>query len=52
MLMSDKDCVQRFRGASNLGEPLADLATAKPSIDQNARLVCFQISTVTPGATS
>jgi hypothetical protein len=50
VLVSDEDGMERFRCAPDLGEALADLASAEPRIDQNTNLFGFEVSAVARGA--
>ena len=47
--MGNQDAGQTFRGATDGGESLANLATAETGIDENARFRRFQIGAVAAG---
>ena len=46
VFVGDEYGLERFRSASDAGEPLADLPAAETGIDQQARLVGFQVGAI------
>lgn len=50
MFVRDQDPLKAFRGASNLGEALSNLAAAEAGVDQNTRVIHFEIRAIAAGA--
>lgn len=50
MFVSDEYSVQAFHGASDLRQPLPDLASAQPGINEETGLIGFKVSAIAAGA--
>ena len=48
MFVGDEDARERFRGAGDGGQALADLAPAKAGVDQQAGFTRFQVGAIAP----
>jgi hypothetical protein len=48
MFMGNEDARERFRDARNQSQTLADLASAKAGVDQQARFPRFEVGAIAP----
>jgi hypothetical protein len=49
VFVRDENAVQTFRRAANAGQPLADLPRAEAGVNQQPRLVRFQVGAIAGG---